>query len=95
MIEVDSLDNIINEKLLPYPDHLKIDIDGSEYAFLTGSPKTLMNAKSLVIELCQDNKFYDDCTRILSEFGFREKDRYIIPKEDGLFNVVFCKEQII
>jgi len=91
MIEVDSLDNIIQEKSLPYPDYLKVDIDGSEHAFLVGSPNTLTNAKSLVIELCKENSRYDDCVAILLSYGFIEKERYSIHNEDKLFNVVFDK----
>jgi len=91
LIDVDSLDNIIQEKSLPLPDHLKVDIDGSEHAFLIGSPKTLAYAKSLVIELCLETKFYQDCLDILSNAGLAETARYDIPNEDKLFNVVFTR----
>lgn len=90
-IDVDSLDNIIEEKGLPYPDYLKVDIDGSEYAFLLGSPKVLSNCKSMVIELCTTSDFYEECVEILEGNGFNLIKTYHIPGESGLDNFVYSK----
>jgi FkbM family methyltransferase len=90
-IEVDSLDNIILENNLPFPDHLKVDIDGSEYAFLLGSPNVLSHIKSLVIELTIDNSYYELCTSILEENGLKKTTIYDIPSEPNLKNIVFTK----
>ena len=48
-VDVDSLDNLVLRLGLPAPHHAKVDIDGSELAFLRGSPETLKNLKSMVI----------------------------------------------
>lgn len=57
-VEVDSLDNLILEHNLSSPDHIKIDIDGSEYAFLSGATKSLLLAKSIIIELYEYNEYF-------------------------------------
>lgn len=91
-VEVDSLDNIIEEKNLPFPDYLKVDIDGSEYSFLLGSPKVLEKCKSMVIELCPNTDFYHECVRILESFGFILYKTYTIPGWEEGFNYVYQKE---
>ena len=91
-IDVDSLDNIIEENQLPYPDYLKVDIDGSEYAFLQGSPKVLQNSKSMVIELCPNTDFYKQCVEILESHGFRLTRIYPIPGWEDGFNYVYEKD---
>jgi FkbM family methyltransferase len=91
-IDVDSLDNIIEERGLPYPDYLKVDIDGSEYAFLLGSPKVLANCKSMVIELCTASDFYEGCVEILEGNGFKLVKTYHIPEEPDLYNFVYSKD---
>lgn len=90
-IEVDSLDNIIEEIGLPFPDYLKVDIDGSEYAFLLGSPKVLAHCKSMVIELCPSTDFYNECVRILEDSGFKLAQIYPIPGWIDGFNYVYEK----
>lgn len=91
VVEVDSLDNIIEENNLPFPDHLKVDIDGSEYAFIMGSPKVLSYAQSLVIELVTNNDYYDKIISILEDNNFILSTIYDIPNEKNLKNIVFTK----
>ena len=90
-IEVNSLDNIIEENNLPYPNHLKVDIDGSEYAFLLGSPKVLDNTESMVIELFVDSEYFGKSIEILNKHGFKEVKKYDIPSYPTLFNYIFNK----
>lgn len=90
-IEVNSLDNIIEENNLPYPNHLKVDIDGSEYAFLIGSPNVLDNAESMVIEFFTESKYFEESIGILNKHGFKEVRKYDIPFYPTLFNYVFKK----
>ena len=90
-IIVDSLDNIIQKHNLPYPDYLKVDIDGSEYAFLLGANETLKRAKSMVIEFWIDSEYYDKSINILESFGFKLKNTYPIQDEENLYNFVFEK----
>lgn len=90
-IGADSLDNIIKQNNLPYPDHLKVDIDGSEYAFLIGSPNVLDNAKSMVIELYNQSKYYNDSVDILHKHGFKLQKEYLIPDAPNLINYIYTK----
>jgi FkbM family methyltransferase len=91
LVEVDSLDNIITSLGLPYPTHLKVDIDGSEYAFLVGSPNALRNAKSLIIEFFVDTPYYQKSIDLLESYGFFMINKYSIPFETGIYNFVFEK----
>ena len=65
MVPVDTLDNLIQEHNLLPPDHIKIDIDGSEYAFLFGADKSLSSSKSIIIELYEGNKYFQKIMDIL------------------------------
>jgi FkbM family methyltransferase len=78
----DTLDNIKKKHDLPYPDHLKVDIDGSEYVFLRNSHKCLKNAKSIMIELYTGSEYYTRCCRILGVYGFSLMVHHIIEKDD-------------
>lgn len=90
-IEVNSLDNIIEENNIPYPNHLKIDIDGSEHAFLMGSPNVLKQAESMVIELFHGGRYFKESIDILNSYGFKETKRYEIPFHPHIANYVFKK----
>jgi len=67
MVPVNGLDNLINENELPIPQHIKIDIDGSEYAFLLGAEKSLRYAQSIIIELYEENKYFQKILDILEK----------------------------
>tara|TARA_R100000808_G_C2148037_1_gene156092 strand:- start:1218 stop:1883 length:666 start_codon:yes stop_codon:yes gene_type:complete len=88
---VDSMDNIVASKKLRPPEHMKVDIDGSEYLFLRGAPATLKSVKSMVIELWEMSEYYDRCCQILTDAGFIEAHRYEIPNEKELYNIVYRK----
>lgn len=66
-VEVDGLDNLIEKHDLPSPTHIKIDIDGSECAFLFGADKSLKNAKSLIIELYDKNEYFQKIVDVLEQ----------------------------
>jgi len=90
-IEVVTLDNFITENNLPWPDYLKIDIDGSEHSFLMGNPITLDKCKGMVIELWEGSKLYQDCVSILERYGFNMVKKYDIPGWLNGFNFVYTK----
>lgn len=71
-VQVNSLDNIIKEYNLLPPNHIKVDIDGSEYAFLLGAENSLKQANSLMIELYEDNDYYQKIMDIIEkDNGFK------------------------
>jgi FkbM family methyltransferase len=45
------LDDLIEQFGLSFPDHIKIDVDGIEFAILEGAEQTLKSIKSLLIEI--------------------------------------------
>ena len=83
--------HLILEYNLPAPDHIKIDIDGSEYAFLTGANKSLFLAKSIIIELYKYNKYFQKIMDILEkEYKFK-LIKQSIELEPGLRDYWFVK----
>ena len=95
-VEVNSLDNIIIEMNLPFPDYMKVDIDGSEYSFIKGDKKTLSGVKSIIIELLSEEKVYfPKIIQELKNLGLEEIERGgIIPgTEFGLRNIKFARRK--
>jgi FkbM family methyltransferase len=90
-VKVDSLDNIINKYNLPLPDHIKIDIDGSEYAFLEGAYTSLTSAKSVIIELYEYNEYFQKIVDTLTEKYKFKLIKSSIDLEPGLKDYWFIK----
>jgi FkbM family methyltransferase len=94
IVKADSLDNIINKHYLPLPDHIKIDIDGSEYAFLEGAHISLMSAKSIIIELYEHNEYFQKIMDVLIK---KYKFKLVTSSKDlepGLKDYWFKKETL-
>lgn len=53
-----SLDFLVERKILPQPDYIKIDVDGFEDKVVEGSMKTFKNCKGLLIEVNNKNVNY-------------------------------------
>ena len=51
-----SLNFLVSKKMLPQPDHIKIDVDGYEDKVIEGSMEVLRNTKSILLEI--SNKTY-------------------------------------
>tara|TARA_Y100000592_G_scaffold75334_1_gene117648 strand:- start:1119 stop:1931 length:813 start_codon:yes stop_codon:yes gene_type:complete len=77
---IDSINNLVR-KGLPYPTHLKIDVDGTESDVIDGAIKVLPNLKSILIELMPNPgsnqssylKIKDEVKRtikLIESFGF-------------------------
>lgn len=49
--KTETLDSVIKRKHFPYPDLLKIDVQGCEIDILKGATEALKNAKHLIVEL--------------------------------------------
>lgn len=91
-VQVDSLDNLIKKHKLPPPDHIKIDIDGSEYAFLFGAKKSLKKAKSLIIELYEESKYFKEILDILEKKYMFKLKKTSVDLEPGLKDYWFEKQ---
>lgn len=69
-VEVDSLENLIASGVVPPPDFLKIDAEGSEVDILEGLGKFISSVTAMVIEPDAGEK-EKRCKEILAKNGFR------------------------
>ena len=67
-----TMNDIAEILKLPYPDYVKIDVDGIEHLILKGGNKLLKNVKSVLVE--NSNKFFKQAEGIkytLEEAGLK------------------------
>lgn len=88
-VQVVSLDELAAAHHLPMPDYIKVDIDGSELAFIGGAKLTLSRPqlKALMFELHSQDIGCQRVIDFLSSYGFEINSRHEI--EPHLFNVWF------
>lgn len=92
-IDIYSMDSFIDKGLYPSPNYIKIDIDGSEMPFLKGATRTLKdkNLKGIIFELNEKDPNFKNIIKCLNENGFIEKEKFQVPNEPSLFNIIFLK----
>jgi FkbM family methyltransferase len=90
-ISVVALDEFIVSEGLDAPECLKIDIDGSERAFVGGARATLAGTKlrSLMVELYVDDPHFNWIVEQIVQAGFTQVSKHSIPNEEKLFNFRF------
>jgi FkbM family methyltransferase len=90
-IQVVAIDEFISSTGSRPPDFLKVDVDGSEMAFIKGSAKTLerRELKGIMFELHERDASYNQVVSLLGSFGFVIADRFEV--EPALFNIWFCR----
>lgn len=88
-IQVVALDEFIFSTGCRPPDFLKVDVDGSEIAFLKGSAKTLKREelKGIMFELHEGDASYSEVVSLLGKSGFVIAGRFEV--EPALFNIWF------
>lgn len=93
-IKLISIDAFIADGTHPFPDYLKVDIDGSEMPFLKGASETLKNnqLKGIIFELNEMDPNFGEIIRILANNGFTETTRHGVPNEPDLYNIVFARK---
>ena len=86
-----SLDSFIDIFELPQPNHIKIDVDGSEYDVFKGAQKTLSSPvlKSVFIELEEKNEHTPKIIEGLQHFGLKIIRKTQVQNYQGLHNFVF------
>jgi FkbM family methyltransferase len=78
---------------VPYPDYIKIDVDGLEHYILNGGKDVIKNCKEILIEINDD--FYDqanECEEILKNLNFElseKKNSELISKTNNGFQNSF------
>jgi FkbM family methyltransferase len=67
-----TIDNFIQKFCPPFPEHLKIDVDGLELAILSGAALTLKNPrlKTVLVELRTEEGDQAEATEVLNNAGF-------------------------
>jgi len=68
-----TLDKLIDDKVIPPPDHIKVDVDGLEHKVILGGIRTLKecNVKSLSIEINIALKEHQELIETLINLNFR------------------------
>ena len=57
--ETITLDTLVKSKKYPYPDLIKVDVQGAELDIIKGASQCLENASYLILELIKDNIDYN------------------------------------
>jgi len=85
MVEIDTLDNILQSFRINRVDMLKIDVNGHEYQVIEGARNTLKNYKpTILMEVMLENK--EKVFSYLRKFGYEAK---IINKTKKYLDVLF------
>lgn len=78
-----SMDSAVENFKLPYPDYIKMDVDGIEQLILSGGKSILQRAKSIIIEINEDFlEQKNNSEKILKESGLR----FLNKKHSELFD---------
>jgi hypothetical protein len=65
-----TIDYLVNTKVIPQPDHIKIDVDGLEHLVIAGAGRTLGKVKSMLIEINQNLPEHVAMTQHILSLGF-------------------------
>ena len=92
-IGVLSLDEFVENHSIRFPNHIKIDVDGSEREIVLGAKKVLGDPrlKSIMIEINED-LYTDELDQVIQENGF---DLIRVDEWAGrnTFNKLFCRRE--
>ena len=74
-----TLDDLINKFMLPYPNYLKIDVDGIEHKIIKAGNKFLKDKRleSILIEINSSRKEDKEIIKILSKNGFQYNNQQV------------------
>ena len=83
------LDDFVSQFSLPPPNHVKLDVDGTEYQVLKGAEKALTNPqlRTVLLEVSEEHPHTMDVVSLLET-----KDFVLHSRRDG--NSVFCRKGI-
>ena len=84
---LESRGDTLVENGYPIPQYIKIDVDGGELSVLQGCEKTLLEVRSLCVEV---NNW--SIVGWLQERGFHEDVRYTVLKRVGGLNIIFRRK---
>ena len=86
-----KLDDFLSQTQMPFPNYIKIDVDGAELMVLKGMTNVLRNLmlRSVFIELEDSNPETKDCINLLIEAGFSQVFKKQVQRYCGLNNYIF------
>lgn len=79
--------------MLPHPEHIKIDVDGSELELLRGAEKTLKNHKlqPVFIELDETALNTPAIQKILLQSDFQLSKKFQVQHYKDLHNYIYIR----
>lgn len=87
-----TLDEMVSDRVIPIPTHIKIDVDGLEHKVLAGGKNTLSNPglKSILIEINQNLALHRDIVEEMRSLGFRYDQKQVDTsrRKEGTFKGV-------
>jgi len=94
------LDDFLSQFNIAPPNHLKIDVDGTEVAILKGAAETLANpaVKSVLIEIDESRPSSTEINQLLADKGFelQAKQKYVYGDQyehlATIFNYLFVRK---
>ena len=91
-----KLDDFVFLYKNPFPNHIKVDVDGNEDKVLNGMQKILKDRRLLTIsvEVNKRNDLANDIHQLISESGFVRSLKYVNEKyeETGVVNYFFIRK---
>lgn len=87
-----SIDYLIKHYSFPIPNHIKLDVDGSESDILKGAAFTLNDphVRSMLVEIGGGMSNLDAMTDLLAKKGFNLASR--TKRGGGIFNCIFKRK---
>jgi FkbM family methyltransferase len=94
-----SIDDFIKQFNSPFPNHIKIDVDGIEDKIINGAKNTLSDKrlKSLLVELDSDRKQYTNgVIKLIEDTGLKFYIKKHCPRFDAgpyasIYNYIFVR----
>jgi FkbM family methyltransferase len=87
-----TLDSFIDQFALPFPTHIKIDVDGEEVKVVKGAQKTLRDSRvqHVLIEIDETIEGWRELLQSVLDAGFTVDSRNP-RKQPGAFNYIFVR----
>lgn len=71
-----SMDEVVDLLAIPYPDHIKMDVDGIEQLILKGGKEVLSRITSISVEINEDFvEQFENSVKFLTEAGLKLKHK--------------------
>ena len=88
-----SLNYLVDKKIIPIPNYIKIDVDGLELDILSGASMILKSPKlnGILIEANLKSKKFFKIDKLMKKYGFRKSSDEKLEKNKSIVNVIYKK----